>query len=92
MGTLIATSFGVKCFIALFSDFEIRMDSDRKKVLPVTATDVHADSSVQRLSFLTAYFFSSRLVLFVCTPCSYFGSLFFRKKDVNNRGYFYSLK
>ncbi|NXN07597.1 FAKD2 protein, partial [Indicator maculatus] len=33
-------------------DFEIRMDSDRKKVLPVAATDVHADSSVQRLAFL----------------------------------------
>ncbi|NXX43784.1 FAKD2 protein, partial [Tricholaema leucomelas] len=33
-------------------DFEIRMDSERKKVLPVTATDVHADSSVQRLAFL----------------------------------------
>ncbi|XP_021256432.1 FAST kinase domain-containing protein 2, mitochondrial isoform X2 [Numida meleagris] len=33
-------------------DFEIWMDSDRKKVLPVTATDNHADISVQRLAFL----------------------------------------
>ncbi|XP_032046031.1 FAST kinase domain-containing protein 2, mitochondrial [Aythya fuligula] len=33
-------------------DFEIRMDSDRKKVLPVTATDNHPDTSVQRLAFL----------------------------------------
>ncbi|NXF88220.1 FAKD2 protein, partial [Eubucco bourcierii] len=33
-------------------DFEIRMDSDRKNVLPVAATDAHADSSVQRLAFL----------------------------------------
>ncbi|NXW50023.1 FAKD2 protein, partial [Nyctiprogne leucopyga] len=33
-------------------DFEIRMDSDRKKVFPISATDDHADSSVQRLAFL----------------------------------------
>ncbi|XP_071417956.1 FAST kinase domain-containing protein 2, mitochondrial [Pithys albifrons albifrons] len=33
-------------------DFEIRMDSDRKKVLPITATDDHPDSSVQRLALL----------------------------------------
>ncbi|NXI42929.1 FAKD2 protein, partial [Galbula dea] len=33
-------------------DFEIRMDSDRQKVLPVAVTDDHADSSVQRLGFL----------------------------------------
>uniref|UniRef100_A0A8C9ER38 FAST kinase domains 2 n=1 Tax=Pavo cristatus TaxID=9049 RepID=A0A8C9ER38_PAVCR len=33
-------------------DFEIWMDSDRKKVLPVTAADSHADISVQRLAFL----------------------------------------
>ncbi|NXC38829.1 FAKD2 protein, partial [Penelope pileata] len=31
-------------------DFEIWMDADRKKVLPITATD--ADTSVQRLAFL----------------------------------------
>ncbi|NXP88640.1 FAKD2 protein, partial [Passerina amoena] len=35
-------------------DFEIRMDSDRKKVLPITATDDHPDSCVQRLAFLFA--------------------------------------
>ncbi|NXU48500.1 FAKD2 protein, partial [Turnix velox] len=33
-------------------DFEIRMDSDRKKVLPISATDDAADSSVHRLAFL----------------------------------------
>ncbi|NWJ04088.1 FAKD2 protein, partial [Crypturellus undulatus] len=33
-------------------DFEIRVDSERKKVLPGTATDDHADSSVERLAFL----------------------------------------
>ncbi|KGL75637.1 FAST kinase domain-containing protein 2, partial [Tinamus guttatus] len=33
-------------------DFEIRVDSERKKVLPRTATDDHADSSVERLAFL----------------------------------------
>uniref|UniRef100_G1N8R8 FAST kinase domains 2 n=1 Tax=Meleagris gallopavo TaxID=9103 RepID=G1N8R8_MELGA len=33
-------------------DFEIWMDSDRKKVLPVTAADSHAEISVQRLAFL----------------------------------------
>ncbi|NWY50547.1 FAKD2 protein, partial [Chionis minor] len=33
-------------------DFEIRMDSDRKKVLPISATDDHGDSNVQRLAFL----------------------------------------
>ncbi|TRZ21623.1 hypothetical protein HGM15179_005459 [Zosterops borbonicus] len=35
-------------------DFEIRMDSDRKKVLPIVATDDHPDSQVQRLAFLFA--------------------------------------
>ncbi|KAM9380796.1 FAST kinase domain-containing protein 2, mitochondrial [Phaethornis superciliosus] len=33
-------------------DFEIRMDSDRKKVLPIAATDDAGDSGVQRLAFL----------------------------------------
>ncbi|XP_040532152.1 FAST kinase domain-containing protein 2, mitochondrial [Gallus gallus] len=33
-------------------DFEIWMDSDTKKVLPITATDSYADRSVQRLAFL----------------------------------------
>ncbi|NXJ14893.1 FAKD2 protein, partial [Odontophorus gujanensis] len=33
-------------------DFEICMDSGRKKVLPVTATESHTDISVQRLAFL----------------------------------------
>ncbi|XP_071604046.1 FAST kinase domain-containing protein 2, mitochondrial [Heliangelus exortis] len=33
-------------------DFEIRMDSDRKKVLPITAADDAGDSGVQRLAFL----------------------------------------
>lgn len=45
------TFCSVKYFVVLFSDFEIRMDSDRKKVLPVAATDDHADSSVQRCLF-----------------------------------------
>lgn len=57
MMTLILTSCGVKCFVALFSDFEIRMDSDRKKVLPIAATDDHPDSRVQRCLFLPEYFF-----------------------------------
>lgn len=57
MITLILTSCGVKCFVALFSDFEIRMDSDRKKVLPIAATDDHPDSRVQRCLFLPEYFF-----------------------------------
>ncbi|NWV41202.1 FAKD2 protein, partial [Grantiella picta] len=35
-------------------DFEIRMDSDRTKVLPIAATDDHPDSQVQRLAFLFA--------------------------------------
>ncbi|XP_041329249.1 FAST kinase domain-containing protein 2, mitochondrial isoform X2 [Pyrgilauda ruficollis] len=35
-------------------DFEIRMDSDRKKVLPIAATDDHPDSRVHRLAFLFA--------------------------------------
>ncbi|RLW00992.1 hypothetical protein DV515_00008346 [Chloebia gouldiae] len=35
-------------------DFEIRMDSHRKKVLPIVATDDHPDSRVQRLAFLFA--------------------------------------
>ncbi|XP_041259618.1 FAST kinase domain-containing protein 2, mitochondrial [Onychostruthus taczanowskii] len=35
-------------------DFEIRMDSDRKKVLPIAATDDHPDSHVHRLAFLFA--------------------------------------
>ncbi|NXN93052.1 FAKD2 protein, partial [Rhinopomastus cyanomelas] len=33
-------------------DFEIRMDSNRKKVLPVAATDDYPDSSVHRLAFV----------------------------------------
>ncbi|NWH62439.1 FAKD2 protein, partial [Geococcyx californianus] len=33
-------------------DFEIRMDSDRKNVLPIAATDDHADSGIQRLALL----------------------------------------
>ncbi|KAM6332695.1 FAST kinase domain-containing protein 2, mitochondrial [Podargus strigoides] len=33
-------------------DFEIRMDSDKKKVLPIAAADDHTDSEVQRLAFL----------------------------------------
>ncbi|NXU10024.1 FAKD2 protein, partial [Pardalotus punctatus] len=35
-------------------DFEIRMDSDRKKVLPIAAMDDRPDSQVQRLAFLFA--------------------------------------
>ncbi|NWW69923.1 FAKD2 protein, partial [Climacteris rufus] len=35
-------------------DFEIRMDLDRKKVLPITAADDHPDSCVQRLALLFA--------------------------------------
>uniref|UniRef100_A0A8C5TQN2 FAST kinase domains 2 n=1 Tax=Malurus cyaneus samueli TaxID=2593467 RepID=A0A8C5TQN2_9PASS len=35
-------------------DFEIRMDSDRKEVLPIAATDDHPHSQVQRLAFLFA--------------------------------------
>ncbi|KFZ49636.1 FAST kinase domain-containing protein 2, partial [Podiceps cristatus] len=63
-------------------DFEIRMDSDRKKVLPITAADDHADSSVQRLA-----------VLFV--PLSAFclgtthpqGKLAMKQRHLNKLGY-----
>ncbi|NXA40742.1 FAKD2 protein, partial [Eudromia elegans] len=33
-------------------DFEIRVDSERKKVLPVTAPDDHVDPGAERLAFL----------------------------------------
>lgn len=69
--TLIVTSCNAECFVVLFSDFEIRMDSVSKKVLPITATDDGADSSVQRCLFWL-HIFSSRLVLFICVPSSYF--------------------
>nr|XP_047903121.1 FAST kinase domain-containing protein 2, mitochondrial [Anser cygnoides] len=63
-------------------DFEIRMDSDRKKVLPVTATDNHADTSVQRLAFL--FVPVSAFCLGTTHPQ---GKLAMKKRHLNKLGY-----
>ncbi|XP_036243002.1 FAST kinase domain-containing protein 2, mitochondrial [Molothrus ater] len=63
-------------------DFEIRMDSDRKKVLPITATDDHPDSRVQRLAFLFAPV--SAFCLGTTHPQ---GKLAMKKRHLNKLGY-----
>ncbi|XP_023786630.1 FAST kinase domain-containing protein 2, mitochondrial [Cyanistes caeruleus] len=63
-------------------DFEIRMDSDRKKVLPVAPTDDHPDSHVQRLAFLFAPM--SAFCLGTTHPR---GNLAMKKRHLNKLGY-----
>ncbi|KAI1237090.1 hypothetical protein IHE44_0014345 [Lamprotornis superbus] len=63
-------------------DFEIRMDSDRKKVLPIAATDDHPDSCVQRLAFLFAPV--SAFCLGTTHPQ---GKLAMKKRHLNKLGY-----
>ncbi|XP_014810208.1 PREDICTED: FAST kinase domain-containing protein 2 [Calidris pugnax] len=63
-------------------DFEIRMDSDRKKVLPISATDDHADSSVQRLAFLFV-----PLSAFCLGTTHPQGKLAVKKRHLNKLGY-----
>ncbi|NXM71556.1 FAKD2 protein, partial [Serilophus lunatus] len=63
-------------------DFEVRMDSDRKQVLPITATDDHPDSSVQRLAFLFAP--PSAFCLGTTHPQ---GKLAMKKRHLNKLGY-----
>ncbi|NXH90676.1 FAKD2 protein, partial [Edolisoma coerulescens] len=63
-------------------DFEIRMDSDRKKVLPIAATDDHPDSRVQRLAFLFAPM--SAFCLGTTHPQ---GKLAMKKRHLNKLGY-----
>ncbi|NXN44584.1 FAKD2 protein, partial [Rhinoptilus africanus] len=63
-------------------DFEIRMDSDRKKVLPISATDDRADSSVQRLAFLFV-----PLSAFCVGTTHPQGKLAMKKRHLNKLGY-----
>ncbi|KFQ14282.1 FAST kinase domain-containing protein 2, partial [Leptosomus discolor] len=63
-------------------DFEIRMDSDRKKVLPIAATDDPADSSVQRLAFLFV-----PLSAFCVGTTHPQGKLAMKKRHLNKLGY-----
>ncbi|NXD80944.1 FAKD2 protein, partial [Halcyon senegalensis] len=63
-------------------DFEIRTDSDRKKVLPVAATDDQADSSVQRLAFLFV-----PLSAFCVGTTHPQGKLAMKKRHLNKLGY-----
>ncbi|NXI00699.1 FAKD2 protein, partial [Pachycephala philippinensis] len=63
-------------------DFEIRMDSDTKKVLPIAATDDHPDSRVQRLAFLFAPM--SSFCLGTTHPQ---GKLAMKKRHLNKLGY-----
>ncbi|NXN68590.1 FAKD2 protein, partial [Himantopus himantopus] len=63
-------------------DFEIRMDSERKKVLPISATDDHADSSVQRLAFLFV-----PLSAFCVGTTHPQGKLAMKKRHLNKLGY-----
>ncbi|NXN34037.1 FAKD2 protein, partial [Nycticryphes semicollaris] len=63
-------------------DFEIRMDSGRKKVLPVSATDDHANSSVQRLAFLFV-----PLSAFCVGTTHPQGKLAMKKRHLNKLGY-----
>ncbi|XP_061234417.1 FAST kinase domain-containing protein 2, mitochondrial [Neopsephotus bourkii] len=63
-------------------DFEIKMDSDRKKVLPVSATDDHTDSSVQRLALL--FVPVSAFCLGSTHPQ---GKLAMKKRHLNKLGY-----
>ncbi|XP_072194522.1 FAST kinase domain-containing protein 2, mitochondrial-like [Excalfactoria chinensis] len=63
-------------------DFEIWMDSDRKKVLSVTAADSQADISVQRLAFL--FVPPSAFCLGTTHPQ---GKLAMKKRHLNKLGY-----
>ncbi|NXQ28574.1 FAKD2 protein, partial [Alaudala cheleensis] len=63
-------------------DFEIRMDSDTKKVLPIAATDDHPDSRVQRLAFVFAPM--SAFCLGTTHPR---GKLAMKKRHLNKLGY-----
>ncbi|KAM6070879.1 FAST kinase domain-containing protein 2, mitochondrial isoform 2-T2 [Chlamydotis macqueenii] len=63
-------------------DFEIRMDSDRKKVLPIAAIDDHADSSAQRLAFLFV-----PLSAFCVGTTHPQGKLAMKKRHLNKLGY-----
>ncbi|XP_008934598.1 PREDICTED: FAST kinase domain-containing protein 2, partial [Merops nubicus] len=63
-------------------DFEIRMDSDTKKVLPVTAADDQPDSSVQRLAFLFV-----PLSAFCVGTTHPRGKLEMKKRHLNKLGY-----
>ncbi|XP_026709100.1 FAST kinase domain-containing protein 2, mitochondrial [Athene cunicularia] len=63
-------------------DFEIRMDSDRKKVLPIAAADDPADSSVQRLAFLFV-----PLSAFCVGTMHPQGKLAVKKRHLNKLGY-----
>ncbi|NXJ75862.1 FAKD2 protein, partial [Trogon melanurus] len=63
-------------------DFEITMDSDRKKVLPVAAADDHADSSIQRLAFLFV-----PLSAFCVGTTHPQGKLAMKKRHLNKLGY-----
>ncbi|NWI27008.1 FAKD2 protein, partial [Sula dactylatra] len=63
-------------------DFEIVMDSERKTVLPVAATDDHADSSVQRLAFLFV-----PLAAFCVGTTHPQGKLGMKKRHLNKLGY-----
>ncbi|NWS97150.1 FAKD2 protein, partial [Mionectes macconnelli] len=63
-------------------DFEIRMDSEGKTVLPITATDDHPDPSVQRLALLFV-----PLSAF-CTGTTHpQGKLAMKKRHLNKLGY-----
>ncbi|NWT87255.1 FAKD2 protein, partial [Lanius ludovicianus] len=63
-------------------DFEIRMDSDRKKVLPIAATDDHPDSHVERLALVFAPM--SAFCLGTAHPQ---GKLAMKKRHLNKLGY-----
>ncbi|NXU39646.1 FAKD2 protein, partial [Drymodes brunneopygia] len=63
-------------------DFEIRMDSDRKKVLPIAARDDHPDSHVERLALLFAPV--SAFCLGTTHPQ---GKLAMKKRHLNKLGY-----
>ncbi|XP_032549374.1 FAST kinase domain-containing protein 2, mitochondrial [Chiroxiphia lanceolata] len=63
-------------------DFEIRMDSEGKKVLPITATDDHPDPSVQRLALLFV-----PLSTFCMGTTHPQGKLAMKKRHLNKLGY-----
>ncbi|XP_065526176.1 FAST kinase domain-containing protein 2, mitochondrial [Lathamus discolor] len=63
-------------------DFEIKMDPDRKKVLPIPATDDHTDSSVQRLALLFV-----PLSAFCLGSTHPQGKLAMKKRHLNKLGY-----
>ncbi|KFP24401.1 FAST kinase domain-containing protein 2, partial [Colius striatus] len=63
-------------------DFEIRMDSERKKVLPVAAADDQTNSRVQRLAFLFV-----PLSAFCLGTTHPQGKLAMKKRHLNKLGY-----